>query len=40
VAADPENYEDITGPETLDKSEIEALRDEVLHKASGEFAWM
>ena len=32
VARDPSNYEDITGPEALDEEEIEALRDEVLHK--------
>lgn len=32
VARDPTNYEDITGPEALDDSEIDALRDEVLHK--------
>jgi hypothetical protein len=32
VARDPTNYEDITGSEELDDNEIEALRDEVLHK--------
>lgn len=32
VARDPSNYEDITGPEALCDLEIEALRDEVLHK--------
>jgi len=32
VAKDPTNYEDITGEEALDEDEIEALRDEVLHK--------
>ncbi len=34
VARDPENYEDIVGEEALDEPEVEALRDEVLHKAS------
>lgn len=32
VAQDPANYEDITGEHALDAAEIEALRDEVLHK--------
>lgn len=32
VARDPENYEDIVGEEALDEPEVEALRDEVLHK--------
>ncbi|KAH7321064.1 hypothetical protein B0I35DRAFT_477585 [Stachybotrys elegans] len=32
VAQDPTGYEDITGPEALDQTEIDALRDEVLHK--------
>lgn len=32
VARDPSNYEDISGDEALDDAEIEALRDEVLHK--------
>jgi sugar porter (SP) family MFS transporter len=32
VAQDPTGYEDITGDETLDQTEIDALRDEVLHK--------
>lgn len=32
VARDPTNYEDITGAEALNDLEIEALRDEVLHK--------
>jgi hypothetical protein len=32
VARDPTNYEDISGDETLDDMEVEALRDEVLHK--------
>lgn len=32
IAQDPTGYEDITGPEALDDEEIEALRDEVLHK--------
>lgn len=32
VARDPTNYEDITGAEALNELEIEALRDEVLHK--------
>jgi hypothetical protein len=32
VARDPSNYEDIGGAEALDEPEIEALRNEVLHK--------
>lgn len=32
VARDPTGYEDITGEEVLDQKEIDALRDEVLHK--------
>ena len=32
VTRDPSNYEDISGDEALDDAEIEALRDEVLHK--------
>ncbi|KAK4060332.1 MFS domain-containing protein [Trichoderma simmonsii] len=32
VAQDPTGYEDITGPEALSQSEIDALRNEVLHK--------
>lgn len=32
VARDPSNYEDINGEEALDDAEVEALRDEVLHK--------
>lgn len=32
VARDPTGYEDITGDEALDQKEIDALRDEVLHK--------
>ncbi|KAI5462237.1 hypothetical protein BGZ63DRAFT_423521 [Mariannaea sp. PMI_226] len=32
IAQDPTGYEDITGPEALDEGEIEALRNEVLHK--------
>ena len=32
VARDPTNYEDIIGEESLDDDEIEALRNEVLHK--------
>jgi hypothetical protein len=32
VAADPTNYEDITGAEALDDVEIDVLRNEVLHK--------
>jgi hypothetical protein len=32
VARDPTNYEDIVGEEALDEDEIEALRNEVLHK--------
>ncbi len=32
VARDPTNYEDIGGPETLEEQEVEALRQEVLHK--------
>jgi hypothetical protein len=32
VARDPTNYEDISGDETLDDMEVEALRNEVLHK--------
>lgn len=32
VARDPSNYEDIEGAEALNDAEIEALRDEVLHK--------
>jgi len=32
VAQDPTGYEDITGDEALDETEINALRDEVLHK--------
>jgi hypothetical protein len=32
VARDPTGYEDITGEEALDQKEIDALRDEVLHK--------
>lgn len=32
VAQDPSGYEDITGQHALDQAEIDALRDEVLHK--------
>lgn len=32
VAQDPTGYEDIVGEEALDETEINALRDEVLHK--------
>lgn len=32
VARDPTNYEDITGDETLDDAEVEALRNEIIHK--------
>jgi len=32
VAQDPHNYEDIDGDEKLDETEIEVLRNEVLHK--------
>ena len=32
MARDPSNYEDIEGAEALNDAEIEALRDEVLHK--------
>ncbi|KAK5998080.1 putative metabolite transport CsbC-like protein [Cladobotryum mycophilum] len=32
VAQDPTGYEDITGDEALSQDEIDALRDEVLHK--------
>lgn len=32
VAQDPANYEDIDGAEKLDELEVEALRNEVLHK--------
>ncbi|CAG8954491.1 hypothetical protein HYFRA_00004404 [Hymenoscyphus fraxineus] len=32
IAQDPANYEDITGEHALSEEEIEALRDEVLHK--------
>ncbi|RDL38431.1 MFS general substrate transporter [Venustampulla echinocandica] len=32
VARDPTNYEDIDGPERLSDEEVEALRNEVLHK--------
>ena len=32
MARDPSNYEDINGAEALDEPEIEALRNEVLHK--------
>jgi hypothetical protein len=32
VARDPTNYEEIGGTEALDDSEVDALRDEVLHK--------
>ncbi|KAM5355620.1 hypothetical protein ACJ41O_002266 [Fusarium nematophilum] len=32
VAQDPTGYEDITGEEALDEVEIEALRNEILHK--------
>lgn len=32
VARDPSNYEDISGDETLTEEEVDALRDEVLHK--------
>ena len=32
VAQDPTNYEDITGTHALDETEVEALRNEVLHK--------
>ncbi|ORY63954.1 and other transporter-domain-containing protein [Pseudomassariella vexata] len=32
VAQDPNNYEDISGEEALDEAEIDALRQEVLHK--------
>ena len=32
VAQDPTGYEDIVGDEALDETEINALRDEVLHK--------
>ena len=32
VARDPANYEEISGLEKLNDAEVEALRDEVLHK--------
>lgn len=32
IAADPTNYEDITGAEALEPAEVEAMRNEVLHK--------
>jgi hypothetical protein len=32
VAQDPQNYEDIHGEYALDEVEVEALRNEVLHK--------
>jgi hypothetical protein len=32
VAQDPNSYDEIGGAETLDDSEVDALRDEVLHK--------
>ncbi len=32
VARDPTNYEEIGGTEALNESEVDALRDEVLHK--------
>ncbi|KAI6782601.1 Arabinose-proton symporter-like protein [Emericellopsis cladophorae] len=32
VAQDPSGYEDITGPDALSPDEVEALRDEILHK--------
>jgi len=32
VARDPTNYEDISGDETLSDAEVDALRDEILHK--------
>lgn len=32
VAQDPNSYDEIGGPEALDDSEVDALRDEVLHK--------
>lgn len=32
IAQDPTGYEDITGDEALDYTEIEALRNEILHK--------
>ena len=32
VAQDPSGYEDITGPDALNQDEIQALRDEILHK--------
>jgi len=32
VARDPSNYEDISGDETLNDAEVDALRDEILHK--------
>jgi hypothetical protein len=39
VARDPENYEDIEGEEALDEGEVEALRDEVLHKVCWKRNW-
>jgi hypothetical protein len=32
VAQDPASYDEISGSEALDDSEVDALRDEVLHK--------
>lgn len=32
VAQDPANYEDISGEHALDATEVDALRNEVLHK--------
>jgi hypothetical protein len=32
VAQDPNSYDEIGGAEALDDSEVDALRDEVLHK--------
>lgn len=38
MAQDPANYEEILGPEKLNDAEVEALRDEVLHKWRQPFA--
>lgn len=38
VARDPMNYEDISGSEKLNDAEVEALRNEVLHKWRQPFA--
>lgn len=38
MARDPTNYEEISGPDKLNDAEVEALRDEVLHKWRQPFA--